>query len=40
MCECLHVCVSLKKGTLTSAFGVTPAFLQPAAIQITFLALR
>lgn len=40
VCVHAHVCVSPKRGTSTSAFGLTPAFLQPAAVQITLLTLR
>lgn len=36
----VHVFVSPKRGTLASVFGLTPAFRQVAAVQITFLALR
>lgn len=37
---CIHVFISPKRGTSTSAFGLTPAILQAAAVQIMFLALR
>lgn len=36
----VHVLISPKTGTSTNVFGLTPASLQVAAVQIMFLALR